>query len=55
MIKDLLIGKTGAEKARIKGQEIAKIGAVPKTKKGNYDIEIVEMKPIEKGVEVLFV
>lgn len=56
MIVDLLQNKTGAEKARIKGQEIAKIKSVPRTNVkfsgADYDIEIVSFKAIESGVEL---
>ena len=57
MIKDLLVGKTSVEIANIKGQEIAKIDSVARTNVkfsgADYDIEIVDTKAIEGGVEVL--
>ena len=56
MIKDLFVNKTGAEKAGIKGVEIAKIGSVARTTASHsgksYDVEIVSMKAIKDGVEV---
>ena len=56
-ISDLLENKTGKERANIKGQELAKIGLVPrqnvKFSGADYDIEIVSMKAIDGGVEVL--
>ena len=56
MVVKLLEGKTGSEKANIKGQEIAKIGSVPrqnvKFSEADYDIEIQSVKVIEGGVEV---
>ena len=47
-----LEGKTAKEKADLKGQEIAKIKSVKKTKRNKFDIEIVDIKAIEGGVEV---
>ena len=56
MIKELLTNKSAEEKATIKGEEIAKIGAVKKTNVkfsgADYDIEIVSINPISFGVEV---
>ncbi|NIQ13652.1 MAG: hypothetical protein GTO02_04355, partial [Candidatus Dadabacteria bacterium] len=40
------------QKAQIKGQEIAKLGAIQKTSARGLEIEIVEMNPLEDGVEV---
>ena len=52
MIKDLLEGKVGNERANIKGREIAKVKSVPrqnvKFSGADYDIEIVSMSPIDK-------
>lgn len=47
-----LEGKTAYEKATLKGQEIAKIIFIPKTKRSKYSIEVVSTKPINGGVEV---
>lgn len=47
-----LSNKTAKEKAKLKGQEIAKIKKLKKTKRGKYHIEIVDIKAIEGGVEV---
>jgi len=52
MIRALLTNKTAKERANIKGVEIAKIKSLPRTKRKNFDIEIVEIKPIAGGVEV---
>src|SRR3990167_7351815 len=57
MIRDLLENKTGKEKANIKGQEIAKqVVSVARTNVkssgADFDIEVVETKAIEGGVEV---
>ena len=51
-INKQLIGQSDAEKARIKGAEIAKIKKVSKTQRKDYAIEIVGMNPIDKGVEL---
>lgn len=48
----LLLDKPADERASIKGREIAKLRAVPRTKRDRYDIEIVSTKSIEGGVEV---
>src|SRR3990167_5173668 len=57
MIKDLLINKTSEEIADIKGQEVAKIGAVGKINVkfsgSDYDIEIISTSAIKGGVEIL--
>ena len=57
MIKELLEGKTAKERANIKGQEIAKqVRSVARTNTkfsgADYDIEITEIKAIDKGVEI---
>ena len=52
MIRALLTNKTAKERANIKGIEIAKIKSLPRTKRKNFDIEIVEIKPIAGGIEV---
>ncbi len=52
IVSDLLENKTAQEKATIKGQEIAKLGFISRTQRSDYDIEVVSMRPIEKGVEV---
>ena len=48
---------TAGEKANLKGQEISKIGLVSRTNvkfsEADYDIQIVETKFIEGGVEIL--
>ena len=49
-IEDALEGKTAAERADIKAAEIAKIGSIPRTERGDYDIEIVSMNAIDGGV-----
>ncbi len=51
-IKILLEGKSVEERASIKGSEIAKIGQLPRKSAGDFDIEIVSINPIDKGVEV---
>lgn len=51
-IESKLAGKTAKEKANLKGQEIAKLGSIAKTKKGDYSIEVVSLNPIDNGVEV---
>jgi RHS repeat-associated protein len=51
-ILPLLEGKTPKERALIKAAKIATIGPVARTKRGNYDIEIVAMNTFEGGVEV---
>lgn len=50
-IRDLIQNKTASERATIKGQEIAK---VPRRKytRGDLQIEIVDIEPIERGVSV---
>jgi hypothetical protein len=37
----------------MKGEAIAKVGALPKTKRADYAIEIVSTEPIKDGVQVL--
>ncbi len=53
-LEQSLKGKTQAEKRRLKGQEIAKIKSVArqnvKFSNADYDIEIVDTKPFDKGV-----
>lgn len=51
-IREQLNGKTASQRATIKGIEVAKVLSVKKTSRVNYSIEILEIKPIEKGVEV---
>ncbi len=51
-ITDSLEGKNTEERATLKGAEIAKLGHVPRTRVGDYDIEIVSMNHIKDGVEV---
>jgi hypothetical protein len=51
-ILPLLDGKGADERAAVKGEEIAKIGSVPRTKVGDYDIKITSMEPIDGGVQV---
>lgn len=52
MIRELIENKTAQEKANLKALEIAKIRAVPRVPRKDYDIEIVEINAIEGGVEV---
>jgi len=40
------------EKGSLKGCEISKLGSIPRIQRVGYDIEIVSMNPIEKGVEM---
>ena len=51
-ILPLLEGKTARERAAIKAAEIAKIGPLPRTRRGNYEFEIVAMNALEGEVEV---
>jgi YD repeat-containing protein len=51
-LEALLAGKSSAERAAIKGAEIARIGSAPRTPREGYDIEIVSAKAIPGGVEV---
>ena len=51
MISDSIKNKSKKEKATIKGREIAKLN-IAKTKRDKYEIEIIKMAPIEKGVEI---
>ena len=43
---------SAAERATLKGREIAKIGSLPKQKRKDYAIEIVSLEPIEGGLQV---
>lgn len=52
-IDDFIKGKPAAEKASLKGIEIAKLNSVPRTKRANYDIEITQIKSTNSGVELL--
>ena len=57
MIKELLENKNASEKAKLKGQEIVRlIKSIPRTNVkfsgADYDIEIVDTKVIDGGVEV---
>lgn len=52
MISEKLLDKTAKERATIKGQEIAKLGSILKTKVGSIWIEITEFHAIEGGVEL---
>lgn len=56
MIRSLLVNKQAKEKAKLKGQEIAKIKSVPRTRVLRHgtdiDIEVVSISPIEDGIEV---
>lgn len=47
-----LTGKTAKERATIKGQAIAQINALPRTKRKDFDIEIIGINAIPNGVEV---
>jgi hypothetical protein len=55
-IRESLFGKTRIEQANIKGVELAKIGPIEKTRIAlglkEYDVEIIEIKAIDGGVEV---
>ena len=57
MVRELLLDKTAIERANIKATEIAKIGSIPRTNVkfsgADYDIEVLEIKAIEGGVELL--
>lgn len=48
----LIENESGKERATLKGEEIAKLGPCPRTSCDGFDVEIVEMNPIEGGVEV---
>lgn len=48
-----LRNKTPQEKANLKGFELAKVGAIARHKRGDFEIEILETSPIEGGVQVL--
>ncbi len=41
-----------SDRATVKGEQIAKIQRIFKVQRGNYWIEVVDMKAIENGVEV---
>lgn len=49
MIKDFLKNKPAPERATIKGGEIAKL-KIPKGKRGDLEIEIVDLQPVSNGV-----
>ncbi|MEK7063779.1 MAG: SpvB/TcaC N-terminal domain-containing protein, partial [Patescibacteria group bacterium] len=51
-IRALLTDKSSAEKATIKGAEIAKVGQIARTVRANHDLEVVSLEPIEGGVQV---
>jgi hypothetical protein len=51
MIEDILKTKSASEQATIKGIEIAKIKSATRIKRAKYDIEIVNLKVIEGGIE----
>ena len=48
---ELLKGKSPAERANIKGVEIAKLGPIARTARKNYDIEIVSIEAIDGGAQ----
>lgn len=53
-IREKLAGKTPHEQATIKGLEIAeKVSAFQREKRGDFDIEVLSVTAIERGVEVL--
>jgi len=52
MIRNKLKNKNALEKATLKGKEFSKIKKLKKTKRSQYDIEIVETNAIDGGVEV---
>lgn len=56
LISERIKNKSSEQRVIIKGQEIAKIGSVARTNvkysKADYDIEIVEINPIQGGIEV---
>ena len=52
MVKDLLIDKTPSEKADIKGNEFAKLSAIPKTERAEYHIEISKPEAVKGGFQV---
>lgn len=45
-------GKSNAEKARLKGLEIAKLKKIDKTPRKDFDIQIENIKSTDKGVEL---
>lgn len=52
-IREQLVGKDAQECASFKGAEISKVVSKSKFIRGNHDIEVVDVKPIEGGVEIL--
>ena len=53
-IENIIASTNKNERAGLKGCEIAKIGSIAKTVRGDYSVEITSFNPIEKGV-VMFV
>lgn len=51
-IVEIISGKLPEERATIKGQEIAKVVTIGKVKRLSFDIEIVEVEPIDSGVQI---
>lgn len=51
-VHDSLENKSGSRRANIKGEEVSRIGNIPRTTRGGYDIEVVNMTSIVGGVEV---
>lgn len=51
-VRGAIAGLDAKDKANIKGEEIAKKVKKEKVKRSNYDIEIVDIEPIEGGVQV---
>lgn len=51
-IEHMIFNKSAKERATIKGREIAKLEAIPRTPRLLFDIEVVSMSPIQGGIEV---
>lgn len=51
-MREQLLGKTAKEKANLKGLEIARVAQKRRHNRTDYDIEIVDIEPIEGGVQV---
>jgi RHS repeat-associated protein len=48
---DSLTGLSAKERANKKGEAIAALGPIPKTRVGDYSVEVVSFQPIDGGVE----
>lgn len=51
-IRTFLVGKSDHERATIKGNEFAKLGAIERTSRKDSDIEVVSIEAIPGGVQV---